>query len=133
MTESAPSAGMHAALCGSEDIALILDRAAAQQEMPVSGPRRRRERRGDDDQRKLAHLPIELGEAQIVANRQADATARQLDARHLGAGLDRAALVIPLLAAGERKQVDLVVAGDSLAVGTVDQASAAHAVGVSRR
>ncbi len=99
----------------------------------MRGAGRRRERRGDDDQRKVAHLPIELGEAQVVANRQTDAPARQVDAHHAGAGLDRAAFVVTLLAAGEREEVDLVVAGDSLAVGTVDQAGAAHATGVARR
>ena len=100
--------------------------------MPVRSTGRRRERRGHEDQRKIAETAIELREADVVAHREADAAARQLDRDGLGAGFDRAPLVVALVVTGEGEQVDLVVARDTPAVGTVDEARAAHASGIAQ-
>ena len=49
----------------------------------------------------------------------------------LGAGLDRPAFVVALLAARKREEMDLVVAGDAPAVRTVHEAGASHTIGIA--
>ena len=128
----APPARMLAALRGREHVALVLDGARAQQQMPVRRAGRRGECRRHQDQRERPHAAIELGKAQVVAHRQPDAAARQVDGHHVGARLDGLAFVVAFLAAREREQVDLVVAGDAPPVGAVDEARAAHARRIAR-
>ena len=69
--------GVQPALRSSEDVALVLDGARAQQQLPVRSTGRRRERGRHEDQRALAEPAVELGEAHVVADRQADPPARR--------------------------------------------------------
>ena len=70
MAVGAAAAGVRAALRSGEHVALVLDRACAQQQVPVRRTRRRRERRRHEDQREIAQTAIELGKAQVVAHRE---------------------------------------------------------------
>ena len=88
---------------------------------------------GNEDQREVAQTPVELGETQVVAHRECGPPARQPDGNRFRAGLDRAALVVAFLAACERKEMDLVVARDTRAIGTVHEACAAYARRVRAR
>ena len=66
-------------LVGGDDEDLVLDRPGAQQHLPVVAAGRRGEGRGDGDQAGAAHGedPVELGEAQVVADGQSRARARR--------------------------------------------------------
>jgi hypothetical protein len=93
--------------------------ARAQQRLPVRAAGARREGRGNDDEHHVTLRAEELRKAQVVADRQADATVRQHEPARLGAGRDRFRLVVILVAVREAEQVDLVVARDARAVRTV--------------
>ncbi|CAM2144754.1 hypothetical protein PT2222_160149 [Paraburkholderia tropica] len=103
---------VRAALRRGEHVALVLGRAGAQQDLPVRAARGVRERRRHDHQRaavRAAHAAVQLGKAQIVADRQAHAAERRIEGLHLGAGPDGARLVERFGAFLEVEQVNLVV------------------------
>ena len=78
MSLGAASARMFAALRGREEVAWFSTARArssvSQCAAPVVG-----KCRGNDDHSRLAQRPVELGEAQVVADRQADPAARRVD------------------------------------------------------
>jgi hypothetical protein len=102
-------------LCGGDHERLVLDRAGAQQHLPVAGLAGRAGEVGRDghDPRALERLdPVQLGEAQVVTDGQADRGAvlelgqDDLVARLVGVGLEvLAALDLDV------EQVDLAVDG----------------------
>ena len=97
--------------------ALVLDRPGAQQEPPGLHPGRRPGRRHDEHLGAQVHLrPVELGEAQVVAGRQAH---RQRVGRCGQVGDDEVApgLHEPRLPAAEAEPVDLRVGRHHLALG----------------
>src|SRR5215471_12941560 len=124
---------MQSALRRGEHVALILDRASAQQQMPMRSAGRRGECGRSENECKLAHPAIELGKTQVVANRKADAAARQLCRDDVRARLDGLAFVVALVAAREGEEMNLVVTGNALPLRTVDEAGAAHARGIVAR
>ena len=63
-----PMVLVQATLRRGQHIALILDGARLEQNMPVRGPRHRGERRGDHDEGEVAKAAIELGKPQVVAH-----------------------------------------------------------------
>jgi hypothetical protein len=111
---------MRAALRGSQDVALIFDRPRTQQQVPVGGAGCRGEGRGHEDEREVAEAAIELGEADVVAHRQAHATARQVQRHPLGPRFDRAPFIVAFVVMRECEQMDLVVARDASTIGTID-------------
>ena len=66
-------------LVGGEDEGLVLDRPRPQQHLPVVAAGGQGEGRGDGDQAGAAHGedPVELGEAEVVADAQPDARPRR--------------------------------------------------------
>src|SRR6185369_17547005 len=80
----------------------------------------------------VAVATIKLGKAQVVADRQADAADWRIESDARAPGFDRFRLVVALVALAECKQMDLVVAGNLLAVRIEYQRSAAHPRRVGR-
>ncbi len=114
---------MLAALRGREDEGAVLDGAGAVEHVPMGFAGLLRERRGDGEKRgaRLRQRAIERGEAQVVANREAEPAPWQVGGHGDLAGPVVAGFAIAL-AAGEIdvEHVDLVVARDDLAA-AVDQ------------
>ena len=79
-------------LVGGEDEGLVLDRPRAQQHLPVVAAGGRGEGGGDGDQTGAAHGedPVQLGEAQVVADGQPDAQLAERRGDDLGARPARA-------------------------------------------
>ena len=107
-------------LVGGEDEDLVLDRPGPQQHLPVVAAGGRGEGRGHRDQAGAAHGedPVELGEAQVVADGQAD-VGQLADRRDDDL---RARLLVLGLAVGDAadvdvEHVDLAVDGEVGAVG----------------
>ena len=76
---------------------------------------------GNDEQRDFIERAIELREANVVTNRQADLAARRVKRRRRVAGDDRLRLVVVLVSVLEAKQMNLVVARDAFARRAKDQ------------
>ena len=135
MAERAAAVLVRAALCGRDDVALVLDRAGAQQQQPVrqAGGVGERGRHEQHVARRAHQAAVQLGKAQVVADRQAGAPAALLEGDRRVARLEHARLVVGFLAVVEGEQVDLVVAGQARAVGAVDAAGVAHAARRLRR
>ena len=106
-------------LVGGDDEGLVLDRAGAQQDLPVVAAGRRGEGRGDGDQAGAAHGedPEELGEAQVVTDGQPDAQLTGARGDDLGPGLLVLGLAIGDPADVDVEHVDLAVDGEVRAVG----------------
>ena len=104
-------------------------RARAAAGASARGPGGGRERGRNEQQRRRPQCPG-LREAQVVADRQPDPSAGQVDRHRLATGFDGPRLVVRLVALREGEQVDLVVAGKPPAVRAVDEAGAAHAGGI---
>ena len=115
---------------GASTYALVLDRAGAQQQLPVRLAGRVGEGRRHAQQvaGRLHQRAVQLGKAQVVADAQADAQRRRPAAppAALPASSTRAFVVL-LAAVVEGEQVHLVVARGQRAVGREDQRAVAHA------
>ena len=112
--------GVLAELGGGDDERLVLDRPGAQENLPVRLAGHAREVRGHgDDPRALDRLdPVQLGEAQVVADGQPDRGAvGQLGDDDLVAGLLGVGLEVLALGDLDVEQVDLAVDGLQLTVG----------------
>src|SRR5256885_2171221 len=107
---STAAARMHPALSRRNDVRLVLDGAGAQQRFPVSGTGGHGEGRGNEHGVEIAELAIELGKAHIVANRQREAPEGALHRDRALARLERARLVVALVARLEAEQMHFVVA-----------------------
>src|SRR4029453_4837422 len=127
MPVRAAPARMRPTLRRGQYVALVFDGAGSQQQVPMRSAGGRRERRGHEDQCEIAETSVELGEADVVAYRQAYTTAGKLDCDGLRSRFDRAALVVALVLVREREQVDLVVARHAGTVRSIDEACATHA------
>src|SRR4029079_4185737 len=130
MAIRAAAAGMRAALGRGDHIGLVLDRARAQQRLPVRGAGRDGEGGRNEQGIELAERAIQLGVAHIVANREGQPAEGAFDGERRGAVLDGARLVVALVAGGEAKEVHLVVARDAPAAVVEHQARAPDAVRV---
>ncbi len=111
---------VRADLVGRDDEGLVLDRPRPDQRLPVVARRRQRERGGnrDDPRAPDGEDPVELGEAQVVADGQAQGRAaggfRQDD---LGARILGGRLAVDGARDLDVEHVDLAVDGLDLAVG----------------
>src|SRR3569623_2699774 len=101
MPPGASAVLMLAALRRGQHIALILDRARAQQDFPMRLAGRVSEGGRHDDQRTFAHGPIQLWKAQVVAYRQPDSAERRLESRDVQARHDGFRFVVRFLAFGK--------------------------------
>src|ERR1700761_5968187 len=122
-----------AALRRGEHVTLVLDGAGAQQHFPVRAAGRVGESGRHHDQRAIAQPAVQLRETQIVADRQADSSERRLEGADLGARADGARFVERFFTFFEVEQVNLVVAGDFLALRVEDQRGVQDAVRFGRR
>ena len=95
----------------ADDVRLVLDRPRLQQRRPVQPSLRRPVGRARGSVGVVRQLPELVGEAQVVADEQADPQPLDVDGDELGAGAD------VLLLAGVGERVDLAVAVHG-AVGT---------------
>src|SRR5262245_34411479 len=119
MTECLASALVLSGLRRRQHEALRLDGAGADQRVPVGPPRRHREGRGNGDELSagVGERAIEMRETQVVANREADFSPRQLGHDSLAAGLEMRALAMALAPWEIHvEHVDLVVAGGDSAL-----------------
>src|SRR6478736_5664530 len=87
---------------------------------------------GNEYQVGFTERAIELGKADIVANRECQPPERAFDRHRTIARLERACLVIALVARGKAEEVHLVVARDAPAGVVEHQAGAANARSVGR-
>src|SRR5581483_6947202 len=112
-------------LAGRDDEALVLDRAGAQQDFPVVLAGVEHERGRHEQELRPAHRqrPVQLGEAQVVADRHAGQVALDLGRDQLAAGRDGRRLA-GADAAGDLDvvQVHLAVPRDDLAAPVEQQA-----------
>src|SRR5262245_28372838 len=104
---------VRAALGGGEHVAAVLDGACPHQYMPVrfTGLLGKRSRDGDEGAARFRERSIERGEAQVVADRQAEPAPRQID-RNRAVARPEAVRFAIALAAGkiDVEHVDLVIA-----------------------
>jgi hypothetical protein len=119
---------MVAALRRGNHVGEVLDGARADQRFEMSAPGRGGERRRHHDDVDVGHGAVQLGKAQVVADRQADAAERAVDDDDLVAGLDQLGFLVALVAEVEPEQVDLVIARHLLAAFVIHQAAVAHLV-----
>ena len=93
---------------------LVLDRPGAQQHLPVVASGGQRERRGHGEQPRAAdgEDPVELGEAQVVADAEPDLDPGRLGDDDLVAGLLARRLAVADPADVDVEHVDLAVGGD---------------------
>ena len=119
-------------LVGGDHERLVLDRARAQQDLPVRARRRDGEggRHGDDPRAADREDPVELREADVVADRQAqpDAAGGRAD-DDLLARLLVLGLAVDHALDDDVEHVDLAVGGADLAVGADVQRRVAQALG----
>ena len=87
------------------------------------------EGRRHDDQVDRPEPAVELGKAQVVADRQGNSAKRRVDRGGRVAGLDEGGLVVAFITLAESEQVQLVVALHAFALRIVDQGAVAHLVG----
>ena len=116
----AQAAGVVADLVGGDDEALVLDRPRAHQHLPVIARGRQRERGGHRDQLGAAQGedPVELGEAQVVADAHAQLQAvGELGHHDLVAGILGGGLGVHGTVDLDVEQVDLAVDRLDLPVG----------------
>ena len=97
------SADMVTTLCGGDDVGQVFNCARAHQRFPMhlAGGRGKRGRQHDDVH--VFHGAEYLGETQVVAHSQTDASERTIDHHDLVARLDRAGFVVVLVAQCEVK------------------------------
>src|SRR5215510_9776390 len=118
MAESRAPVLMQTALGGREHVAAILDGARTDQDVPVGLAGLLGERRRDRDEggSGLRERAIERWEAQVVADREAQAAPRQIGRHRRLAGLEAVRFAIALAAREvDVKHMNLVVARDDLA------------------
>ena len=122
---------VRAALRGGQHVALVLDGARAQQQLPVGAAGGVGEGRGHTQHvaGRQHQRAVQLGEAQVVADAQAHAQSAGLHRHRAVASLQRAAFVVALAAVVEGEKMDLVVVPGFAAVGRVHHAAVEHAVG----
>src|SRR6266540_33872 len=116
-----------------EHVALVLDGARPQQHLPMvaSGVQHERGRYHEHLGAIDGEPPVQLGEAQVVADRQAERHASDRHHHGLGAGGDRARLVVGDTAGDLHVvQMDLPVGGGERAVAVEDQRSVERALRV---
>ena len=128
MAPGAPAVGVQAALRGRQHIALVFNGAGAQQQFPVrlaggvgEGGGYTQYVAGWVHQR-----TVELGEAQVIADRQPHPQRPCLHCHGLTAGHQRAALVVTLSSVVKGKEVDLVVVGSLHAIRVEHAAAVQH-------
>ena len=119
-------------------MALVLDRAGAQQQLPVRLAGRVGEGRADHQQiaGRAHQRAVELRKAQVVADRQPHpqrlaAAAHRIERHRLAARPQRGGLVVAALAVVVAEQVDLVVARRQRTRRAVDQAAVGGVIGVA--
>ena len=119
-----------------DHVALVLHRTGAQQQFPMRLPGAVGEGRGHGQQvaRRRHQGAVQLGEAQVVADAQADAVRRRPDGRVEGdwqrTGAQNPALVVVLAPVQVAEQVDLVVARGQRAVGGEHAACVEDTLGI---
>ena len=117
---------MHAALGAGDDVTQVFYRPGAQQRFPVrlAGGRRKGRRHHQPLHTSSLQAAIEFREAQVVADRQAQAPRGRIERHHRVARRHVRRLAVTLGAIGQLdvEQMDLVVARDPGAAGVVDQA-----------
>ncbi len=121
-----------AALRRRDDVSQIFDRARADQRLEMRAAGGGGEGRGHDDDVHVRHRAVQLGETQVVADRQPDAAERAVDDDDGVARLDEAGFLVALVAEVQAEQMDLVVACHLLAALVVDEATVAHLAGGAR-
>src|SRR5256885_656579 len=122
----APAVRVLASLGRGEHPREVLDRAGAQQRLPMRAPRGRGEGRGNEDDVHRRERAIELGKAHVVAHRKRDAPEGRFDCTGLGARFYRSRLVEALRSELQPEQMDLVVARDAPSIRVVDEAAVSH-------
>ena len=131
MAIGGPAGIVGAALGGRYHEAAGFDGAGAQQHMPVGAAGRNGEggRHGQDRSARLGQRPVQIAEAQVVADGHADAAPRGLRQHRLVAGAERRRLAVAL-AIGEIdvEHVDLVVARRDGAIRAEQQAAVGGAI-----
>ena len=102
----------------SDHEALALDRARAQQDLPVITPRGNRERRGNEQHRRaeIDERAVELRKADVVADRQAERAARKLRDDDLASGRDVRRFAQHGAGKIDVEEVDLSIPREQLAV-----------------
>src|SRR5205807_8786483 len=109
-----------AELRGRDDERQVLDGARLQERMPVvaAGVQRERRRHREDARALAGERAVELGEAQVVADGEADLGRAGVDDDRLFAGLDRGRLAVGgAVGDGDVEEVDLAVDAANFAAG----------------
>src|SRR5215467_9820881 len=118
MTKGRAPVLVRSALCGGEHITAVLNRASPDQHVPMrlAGLLGERGRNGDEGAVRFGERPIERGEAQVIADRQAEPTPRQIGGDRALSWSEAVRLAVAL-AAGEIdvEHMDLVIARHDLA------------------
>src|SRR5690606_24624782 len=110
MPPGSPAGFVTAALCGCQHVALVLNCAGAQQDLPVRAPSSEGERRGHHNKVYMTHGPVHFREPQVITYGQAYLTARPVKhLRRVLAGADGIGFRKNIFPVIKTKQVDLVV------------------------
>jgi len=120
MAKGGTGGRVHTTLRGTDDIKLVFYGAGTQQDLPVRGPGDLGKRGRNTDQLGplISQRTEKFGEAQVIADREAETTRRRIDANDItawfkGGGLTIASLGICHI---HIKEMDLVVTRDDLTV-----------------
>ena len=128
MTPGAPAVLVDAALRRRQQIALVFDGTGAQQQFPMDLTGSVGEGRRRQYQVQWAQRAIQLGKAQVVADRQTQPKACDIGNYRRAAGFNRVGLVKAFTATVQSEQVNLVVTGQPLTIGAKQQAGVSHLV-----